>query len=83
MVFNTTFNNISFISLRCGQFYWWRKSEYPAKATFTMSGMQKTYLFQNWFHFAIILCHLCCLLYWYFIWFLLFDLLFHAFDYCL
>jgi hypothetical protein len=54
MVFNTTFNNISLISLRYGQFYWWRKSDDPAKATFTMSGMQKTYLFPNWFHFAII-----------------------------
>ena len=31
MVFNATFNNISFI-LR-GQFYWWRKSEYPEKTT--------------------------------------------------
>jgi hypothetical protein len=28
MVFNATFNNISIIY---GQFYWWRKSEYPKK----------------------------------------------------
>jgi hypothetical protein len=31
MLFNTTFNNISVIS--CGQFYWWRKLEYPEKIT--------------------------------------------------
>ena len=31
MVFNATFNNISVISWR--QFYWWRKLEYPEKAT--------------------------------------------------
>ena len=30
-VFNTTFNNISVIS--DGQFYWWRKPEYPEKTT--------------------------------------------------
>jgi hypothetical protein len=29
MVFNATFNNISFI----GQFYWWRKPEDPEKTT--------------------------------------------------
>jgi len=31
MVFNATFNNISVI--RGGQFYWWRKLEYPEKTT--------------------------------------------------
>jgi hypothetical protein len=31
MVFNVTFNNISVY--RGGQFYWWRKSEYPEKTT--------------------------------------------------
>jgi hypothetical protein len=31
MVFNATFNNISVIL--GGQFYWWRKPEYPAKTT--------------------------------------------------
>ena len=31
MMFNVTFNNISIISW--GQFYWWRKAEYPEKIT--------------------------------------------------
>jgi hypothetical protein len=31
MVFNATFNNMSLY--RRGQFYWWRKSEYPEKTT--------------------------------------------------
>ena len=31
MEFNSTFNNIS--AIRGGQFYWWRKSEYPEKTT--------------------------------------------------
>ena len=32
MVFNATFNDISVI-YRGGQFYWWRKPEYPEKTT--------------------------------------------------
>ena len=31
MVFNLTFSNISLY--RGGQFYWWRKAEYPQKTT--------------------------------------------------
>jgi hypothetical protein len=31
-VFNATFNNI-LIKYRGGQFYWWRKLEYPEKTT--------------------------------------------------
>jgi hypothetical protein len=31
VTFNATFNNISVISQ--GQFYWWRKQEYPEKTT--------------------------------------------------
>ena len=34
MVFNATFNNISVTKVyRGGQFYWWRKTEYPEKTT--------------------------------------------------
>jgi hypothetical protein len=34
MVCNTTFNNISVIYLG-GQFYWWRKLEYPERIVLT------------------------------------------------
>jgi hypothetical protein len=33
MVVNATFNNISVIFYRGGQFYWWKKREYPKKTT--------------------------------------------------
>jgi len=32
MMFNATFNNIS-VKYHGGQFYWWRKPEYPEKTT--------------------------------------------------
>jgi len=35
-MFNATFNNISVTNIslyRGGQFYWWRKQEYPEKTT--------------------------------------------------
>jgi hypothetical protein len=33
MVFNATLNNISVTKIHVGQFYWWRKQEYPEKTT--------------------------------------------------
>ena len=33
ILLNATFNYISAISNRGGQFYWWRKLEYPKKTT--------------------------------------------------
>jgi len=42
MVFNATFNNISVI-YRGGQFYWWRKPEYPEKTTDLQQVTDKLY----------------------------------------
>ena len=42
MVFNATFNNISVI-YHGGQFYWWRKLEYPEKTTDLSQVIDKLY----------------------------------------
>jgi hypothetical protein len=41
ILFNTTFNNISIY--RGGQFYWWRKLEYPEKTTELQQDTDKLY----------------------------------------
>jgi hypothetical protein len=41
-MFNATFNNISVI-YRDGQFYWWRKPEYPEKTTHLPQDTDKLY----------------------------------------
>jgi hypothetical protein len=41
MVFNTTFNTISVIL--GGQFYWWKKPEYPEKTTDLQEVTNKLY----------------------------------------
>ena len=43
MVFNTTINSISVISIREGQFYWWKKPEDPEKTTDLSQATDKLY----------------------------------------
>ena len=43
MVFNATLNNTSAISIRGGQFYWWKKPEYPEKTTDLSLAIVKLY----------------------------------------
>jgi len=43
MVFNATFNNVSVISWRSLQFYWWRKPEYSEKTTDLQQVTDKLY----------------------------------------
>ena len=45
MVLNATFNNIS--AIYCdGQFYWWRKPEYPEKTTDLLQVTEKNFITQ-------------------------------------
>jgi hypothetical protein len=43
MVWFMVFNDIIFQLYRCGQFYWWRKPEYPEKTTDMLQVIDKRY----------------------------------------